>query len=269
MVYIATLVFQLWTHAYMYSAGKPGDPNAPGAAAQLAQQRQLAVPPGEPLPPTEGGVFRIHSLPSLPSLPSWGGSSDDGSSSTSSSSSSSTASDDSLDAHTPKMLGRVAILLLVVVTVITGVTAEWLVSSIEGLVETGGVSESFVALILLPLVGNAAEHVTAVTVAAKDKLDLSIAVAVGSSIQSALPSPSALHLFAHCRADGFHCFPSRSLCHPCPDPSRLVHRAATDFRASLLRDSHCRLLLTITQYQTAPSISTSSKRSSCSCLWSP
>lgn len=58
------------------------------------------------------------------------------------------------------MLARVAMLLLVVVTVITGVTAEWLVSSIEGLVETGGVSEQFVALILLPLVGNAAEHVT-------------------------------------------------------------------------------------------------------------
>ncbi|TNY22767.1 calcium/proton exchanger, partial [Rhodotorula diobovata] len=194
VVYIATLVFQLWTHAYMYSAGKPGDPNAPGAAAQLAQQRQLAVPPGEPLPPTEGGVFRIHSLPSLPSLPSWGGSSDDGSSSTSSY----TASDDSLDAHTPKMLGRVAILLLVVVTVITGVTAEWLVSSIEGLVETGGVSESFVALILLPLVGNAAEHVTAVTVAAKDKLDLSIAVAVGSSIQIALFVIPVLILLGWC-----------------------------------------------------------------------
>jgi Ca2+:H+ antiporter len=38
----------------------------------------------------------------------------------------------------------------------------------------------------LPIVGNAAEHVTAVTVAVKDKLDLSIGVAVGSSIQIAL-----------------------------------------------------------------------------------
>jgi Ca2+:H+ antiporter len=57
------------------------------------------------------------------------------------------------------MLGRVAVLLLVVVTVLAGITAEWLVSSIEGLVETGNVSEQFVALILLPLVGNASEHV--------------------------------------------------------------------------------------------------------------
>lgn len=41
-------------------------------------------------------------------------------------------------------------------------------------------------MILLPIVGNAAEHVTAVTVSVKDKLDLSIGVAVGSSIQISL-----------------------------------------------------------------------------------
>lgn len=41
-------------------------------------------------------------------------------------------------------------------------------------------------MILLPIVGNAAEHATAVTVAAKDKMDLSIGVAVGSSMQIAL-----------------------------------------------------------------------------------
>ncbi|BGP38614.1 hypothetical protein JCM10450v2_002563 [Rhodotorula kratochvilovae] len=188
IVYIASLVFQLWTHAYMYAPKPRLDPNGPGAAAQATAQTQLVIP-GEPQPPTEGGVFRI------PSLPSWGSSSDDGSSDTSSSSSS---SGDSLDAHTPKMLARVAMLLLVVVTVITGVTAEWLVSSIEGLVETGGVSEQFVALILLPLVGNAAEHVTAVTVAAKDKLDLSLAVAVGSSIQIALFVIPVLILLGWC-----------------------------------------------------------------------
>ncbi|KAG8909242.1 hypothetical protein FRC01_007059, partial [Tulasnella sp. 417] len=43
-----------------------------------------------------------------------------------------------------------------------------------------------VGLILLPIVGNAAEHLTAVTVSVKDKLDLSIGVAVGSSIQISL-----------------------------------------------------------------------------------
>lgn len=59
-------------------------------------------------------------------------------------------------------------------------------SSIDGLTSTGHISEEWVGLILLPIVGNAAEHVTAVTVSYKDKLDLSIGVAVGSSIQIAL-----------------------------------------------------------------------------------
>ncbi|KAK3938293.1 Ca2+ transporter [Diplogelasinospora grovesii] len=50
----------------------------------------------------------------------------------------------------------------------------------------GRVSEDFVGLILLPVVGNAAEHATAVTVAIKGKMDLAVSVAVGSSIQVAL-----------------------------------------------------------------------------------
>lgn len=48
------------------------------------------------------------------------------------------------------------------------------------------VPQEFIGLILLPIVGNAAEHVTAVTVAIKDKMDLSIGVACGSSLQIAL-----------------------------------------------------------------------------------
>ncbi|KAG8782508.1 hypothetical protein FRC12_020731 [Ceratobasidium sp. 428] len=79
-----------------------------------------------------------------------------------------------------------AILLLIVITVLVAFTAEFLVDSIDGLTAQGGISKEFVGLILLPIVGNAAEHVTAVTVSVKDKLDLSIGVAVGSSIQIAL-----------------------------------------------------------------------------------
>jgi len=76
--------------------------------------------------------------------------------------------------------------LLVVVTILVAVTAEWLVDSIDGLANAGGISKEFIGLILLPIVGNAAEHVSAVTVSIKDKLTLSISVAVGSSIQIAL-----------------------------------------------------------------------------------
>ncbi|KAF0400028.1 calcium/proton exchanger [Gigaspora margarita] len=80
----------------------------------------------------------------------------------------------------------IALILLIVTTVITAFSAEFLVDSIEGIVKTLGISETFVGLILLPIVGNAAEHVTSITVAIKDKMNLAIGVAVGSSTQIAL-----------------------------------------------------------------------------------
>ncbi|KAH9914793.1 Calcium/proton exchanger [Amylocystis lapponica] len=89
------------------------------------------------------------------------------------------------EAETPQMSVPLTIGLLVTVTLVA-VTAEWLVDSINGLTESGKISKEFVGLILLPIVGNAAEHVTAVTVSVKDKLTLSLGVAVGSSIQIAL-----------------------------------------------------------------------------------
>lgn len=79
-----------------------------------------------------------------------------------------------------------AILLLLISTGLVAVCAEFLVDSINYLVDHTSVSEAFVGLIILPIVGNAAEHVTAVTVASKNKMDLAIGVAVGSSIQIAL-----------------------------------------------------------------------------------
>lgn len=79
-----------------------------------------------------------------------------------------------------------AIVLLLVSTGLVAVCAEFLVDSIDYLVESSGISQVFIGLIVLPIVGNAAEHVTAVTVASKNKMDLAINVALGSSIQIAL-----------------------------------------------------------------------------------
>ncbi|OCF36992.1 calcium/proton exchanger [Kwoniella heveanensis BCC8398] len=87
----------------------------------------------------------------------------------------------------PQMNVVSTIALMVLITVLVGVTAEFLVDSINGMVESNpSLSAEWVGLILLPIVGNAAEHFTAVSVSVKDKLDLSISVAVGSSIQIAL-----------------------------------------------------------------------------------
>lgn len=79
-----------------------------------------------------------------------------------------------------------ATVALIVVTLLVAICADYLVGSIDSIVEKTGMSKTFIGLVLIPIVGNAAEHVTAVVVAYKDKMDLAIGVAIGSSLQIAL-----------------------------------------------------------------------------------
>jgi len=79
-----------------------------------------------------------------------------------------------------------AVVMLLITTALVAVCAEFLVDSIQDVVASSSLREIFIGLIILPIVGNAAEHVTAVTVAMKNKMDLAIGVAIGSSIQIAL-----------------------------------------------------------------------------------
>ncbi|KAL8698100.1 MAG: hypothetical protein Q9224_002007, partial [Gallowayella concinna] len=85
----------------------------------------------------------------------------------------------------PPMSKTASVLLLLGSTALVALCAEFMVDSINEFVVDTPLSEAFVGLIILPIVGNAAEHVTAVTVAAKNKMDLAIGVAIGSSIQIA------------------------------------------------------------------------------------
>jgi len=79
-----------------------------------------------------------------------------------------------------------ALFFLAAITVLVAVCSEYLVDSIEGITVAWGISETFAGMVLLPIVGNAAEHMTAVTVSIKGKLDLALGVAVGSSQQIAM-----------------------------------------------------------------------------------
>ena len=79
-----------------------------------------------------------------------------------------------------------AVLLLIISTILVAVMAEFLVGSIEHSAESLGWPPVFIGVILIPLFGNAAEHFTAVTVAGKNKMDLSIGIAIGSSTQVAV-----------------------------------------------------------------------------------
>jgi Ca2+:H+ antiporter len=76
--------------------------------------------------------------------------------------------------------------VLLLCTVFVAIESELLVASLEEATATLGLTSLFTGVILLPIIGNAAEHTTAVTVAIKNKMDLSVSVAVGSSLQIAL-----------------------------------------------------------------------------------
>ncbi|KAK9829782.1 hypothetical protein WJX72_007883 [[Myrmecia] bisecta] len=79
-----------------------------------------------------------------------------------------------------------AMFMLGAITVIVALCSEFLTSALDDFSKQSGIHEAFLGLIILPIAGNACEHITAVIVAIKDKMDLSIAVALGSSIQISL-----------------------------------------------------------------------------------
>ena len=88
--------------------------------------------------------------------------------------------------HTPHWpVGR-AVLMLLVATVLVALLSEFLVGTIEAVRATFGVTEIFVGVIVVAIIGNAAEHSTAILVALKNKMDLSVGIAIGSSLQIAL-----------------------------------------------------------------------------------
>jgi Ca2+:H+ antiporter len=76
--------------------------------------------------------------------------------------------------------------VLLVCTLLVAIESEMLVDSLEVATSQLGLTALFTGVILVPIVGNAAEHATAVSVAMKNKMDLSLSVAVGSSMQIAL-----------------------------------------------------------------------------------
>ncbi|KAG1871401.1 calcium proton exchanger [Suillus subluteus] len=85
----------------------------------------------------------------------------------------------------PRMGTAAAGVALLLVTVVIAFCAEYLVASIEETAVRYSIPKAFIGVILLPIVGNAAEHVTSVWMAMKNKYELTISICVGSSIQIA------------------------------------------------------------------------------------
>ena len=101
------------------------------------------------------------------------------------------------EAHTEKgVLGRLAalwhrspalpVVTLGLVTALTAIVSEALVGAIEPVAEQVGLNPFFIGLIILPIIGNAAEHSSAVTFALRNRMEVSMAITAGSSIQVAL-----------------------------------------------------------------------------------
>lgn len=156
MVYGCYLFFQLKSHAKMYNAPSAKNPTRP-----VGSKLKNAMIPDKLR--SKGVADRDEA-----------------------STESAEAEDEPDEPEEPQLSVLVAVLTLAISTVLVALNAECLVDSINAITCGGGISKNFVGLILLPIVGNAAEHATAVTVAVKDKMDLAIGVAVGSSMQIAL-----------------------------------------------------------------------------------
>lgn len=88
--------------------------------------------------------------------------------------------------HTPVLGRNTAIGVLAAATLMIALASEILVGQIEFVTKSMGWTELFVGLVIVATVGNAAEHSTAVMMARKDKMDLALNIAVGSSTQIAL-----------------------------------------------------------------------------------
>jgi Ca2+:H+ antiporter len=158
IVYGAYLFFQLKSHKDLYNEESAKAPKRRQSRKEEGATFKALAGIGGRAAASSGGGGQQHSVVQVP--------------------------DDEPEEPTLSLVG--SIVTLCGATALIGVNAEFLVDSINVVTCKYNVSEYFVGLVLLPIVGNAAEHATAVTVAIKDKMDLAIGVAVGSSMQIAL-----------------------------------------------------------------------------------
>lgn len=168
LMYGIYMLFQLKTHAYLYKVVIIRDQEENPQGAEVMESTTTEIP------------IELHTIGHYP--PSVSGEEVPGADNSSDRDTTIGGNDD----EAPQIPILASVLLLVISTALVAVMAEFMVDSIQAVVATTTLSEQFVGLIILPLVGNAAEHITAVTVAYKNKMDLSIGIALGSSLQIVL-----------------------------------------------------------------------------------
>lgn len=86
----------------------------------------------------------------------------------------------------PEWTARTSVLVLLAATTGVAFMSEFLIGSVNVAAEAVGMNKVFIGVIVVAVIGNAAEHSTAVLVAMKNKMDLAVTIAIGSSLQIAL-----------------------------------------------------------------------------------
>jgi Ca2+:H+ antiporter len=99
--------------------------------------------------------------------------------------------------HGPHVSARASMSLLAAATALTAVQAELLIGALQPALAGFGMTELFAGVILVALVGNAAEHFSAVTAALNDEMTLALEISIGSSAQIALMVGPVLVLLSH------------------------------------------------------------------------
>lgn len=94
--------------------------------------------------------------------------------------------EDEAEDDPPHWKKRIALSVLAAATIMVAVESEFLVKSVEGAAHALGVNDVFIGIIIIAIIGNAAEHTTAVWMAMKNKMDITINIAIGSSTQIAM-----------------------------------------------------------------------------------
>ena len=149
LVYGLTLLFSMKTHSYLYDVGIAEEESNPEEFSKIGQSALADNKVAEKNAELNNAHNNGHGEVHKPNLTLWIG-------------------------------------VLLAATLVVAVESEFLVGTLEVASKQLGLSELFTGVIILPVIGNAAEHATAVTVALKNKMDLSLNVAVGSSMQIAL-----------------------------------------------------------------------------------
>ncbi len=101
------------------------------------------------------------------------------------------------DAHGPSWSMGKSLAILGAATAAIAIVSEILVASVEHAAQAFGMSSIFVGVIVVAIVGNAAEHSTAILVARKNRMDLSLSIAIGSSLQIAIFVAPLLVVLSH------------------------------------------------------------------------